>query len=62
MIPWRRIWIATLAATLAWMVAKALNVPIWNEGWSLDAVGDRTDFAFITWLLAFNILSPRPLP
>jgi hypothetical protein len=41
-----------MAALLAWCIGKALNVPVWRDGWD---IGDRCDLAYLAfaacWLL-----------
>ncbi len=46
-------------AVLAWSIAKYFNVPIWNEGWSLDAIGDRSDITLAVFILALIYLPKK---
>lgn len=47
------------AAALAWFVGKALNVPVWNDGWSFEAMGDRCDMALTAFMLVYWLTTPR---
>lgn len=52
-----KLWAALLAAALTWYVGKALGVPVWNDGWTLEAIGDRTDWATTTGCLVWTVLT-----
>ena len=48
-----RLYSASCAALLAWCVGKALNVPVWRDGWD---IGDRTDLAVLAFVAVWAAL------
>ena len=40
------LWASACAALLAWCIGKAMNVPVWRDGWE---IGDRTDLACLAF-------------
>lgn len=50
---------SALAALVAWYFAKALDVPVWREGFSWDVTGDRCDIAVLTFFAVFLLSGSR---
>lgn len=61
MSPVARFWAIVNAAALGWFIGKALNVPVWRDGWSLDVMGDRTDIALCAGMLVFWLTQRRKI-
>ena len=51
-----RLYAIILAGALGWFIGKALNVPVWRDGWD---IGDRTDIALTAAMLvwALNVVA-----
>lgn len=62
----KRLYFAASIAIVAWGFAAGLHIPIWRDGWSIDAIGDRSDIAvcsFIAaWLFAGSRTAATPSP